>query len=116
MEMVFSNKFRLRYFPHSLGDCVPLFADELDQWCSQGLTRDDERQLRLMGNAMLYFIKKKFQGLLPGQSDAYVIRDFTFFDFINPLDVVFRNAKPTFVEYGPYRIKMFKITLFLGYR
>jgi hypothetical protein len=42
------------------------------------------------------------QGEVPGKTGAVIIRNFTFFDFVNPMDVMFRNQKPKFVEVGPY--------------
>ncbi|CAD8079287.1 unnamed protein product [Paramecium primaurelia] len=41
-------------------------------------------------------------GQVPGDTKTYLKRDFTFFQFTNPYDVMFRGKKPIFVEKGPY--------------
>ncbi|CAD8186309.1 unnamed protein product [Paramecium octaurelia] len=41
-------------------------------------------------------------GQIPGDTQTYLTRDFTFFQFTNPYDVMFRGKKPILVEKGPY--------------
>lgn len=50
---------------------------------------------------MIYIIKY-IQGEVPGETNSFLKRDFTFYNFQNPYDVMFRNKTPIFVEDGPY--------------
>lgn len=44
-------------------------------------------------------------GAVPGEIGALIERRFTFFEFTNPLEVMFNDEKPKFVEKGPFGIK-----------
>ena len=46
------------------------------------------------------------QGQVPGDTNSYLKRDFTFYEFQNPYDVMFRNKTPIFVEAGPFSIEL----------
>ena len=44
---------------------------------------------------------------IPGDTETLVMRNYTFFNFTNPKETLYKNAKPVFREISGYKIQEF---------